>query len=79
MLYEFQLGHLATDAVRNICGAIHQGSPISLATAYRWFDRFEKKNYELDDEPRSGRPCELDLDNLKELIENDPRQTTRCF
>ncbi|CAF1504907.1 unnamed protein product, partial [Didymodactylos carnosus] len=51
---------------------------ISTRTAQRWFNRFDNGDFELDDSPRSGRPTEIDLDQLKQLIEDDPRLTTRC-
>ncbi|CAF1688347.1 unnamed protein product, partial [Adineta ricciae] len=44
-----------------------------------WFNRFKNGNLELDDLPRSGRPIEVDMDALKQLIEEDPRLTTRCL
>ena len=78
LLYEFQLGHSAVEAKRNICDAIGEGA-ISTATAYRWFERFKNNDFELKDEARSGRPTELDLGVLKQLIANDPRLTTRCL
>ena len=33
----------------------------------------------MDDSSRTGRPVEVDLDRLKQLIEDDPRLTTRCL
>ncbi|CAF4199481.1 unnamed protein product [Rotaria sp. Silwood2] len=52
---------------------------ISIRTAHRWFNRFNNGNFELDDSTRSGRQVEVDLDQLKQLIEDDPRLTTRCL
>ena len=40
---------------------------------------FKNGNFELDDLPRSGRPLEVDMDVLKQFIEEDPRLTTRCL
>ena len=78
LLYEYQLQHSESEATRNICQAIGQGS-ISHGTASNWFKEFRKKNYRLEDKPRSGRPSEVDLNDLKARIERDPRQTTRCL
>lgn len=78
LLYEFQLGHSATQATSNICRALGPGS-ISQPTAHRWFKRFSLGNFDLQDEPRSERSDKLVLDGLKELVEKDPRQTTRCL
>ena len=55
------------------------GSIVSTRTAQRWFNRFKNGDLELDELPRSGRPTELDLDFLKQLIEEDPRLTLRCL
>ena len=46
-------------------------------TAQHWFARFKEGDFNLDDLPRSGRPVEFDLDLLKQIIEEDPRVTTR--
>ncbi len=78
LLYEFQSGHSAAEATRNISDRIGQGS-VSEATAKRWFQRFRNGDLTLQDRPRSGRPMELDLERLKQLIESDPRLTTRCL
>ena len=50
---------------------------ISACTADRWFNRFNNGNYGLDDLSRSGRPVEVDLNRLKQLIEDDPWLTIR--
>ena len=48
-------------------------------TAQRWCKLFNNGNYELDDLSRSGRPVEVDLNSLKQLIEDDSRFTTHCL
>ena len=78
LLHEFRLDHKATEATNNICRTMGQDI-ISTRTAQRWFNRFDNGNFELDDSSRSGRPVEVDLDRLKQLIEDDPRLTTRCL
>ena len=50
-----------------------------MSTAQRWFNHFKNGDLELDDLPRSGRPMEVDMDFLKQLIEEDPRLTLRCL
>ena len=52
---------------------------LSIRTAQRWFHRFKNGNFELDDLPHSGRPIEVDMDVLQQLIEEDPRLTTWCL
>jgi histone-lysine N-methyltransferase SETMAR len=49
-----------------------------VATACRWFERFRNKDYSLKDEPKSGRPAEIDLSELEQVIERDPTLTTRA-
>ena len=81
LLHEFLLGHKATEATKatnNICRTMGHDI-ISTRTAQRWFNRFDNGNFELDDSSRCGRPVEVDLDRLKQLIENDSRLTTGCL
>ncbi|CAF1192936.1 unnamed protein product [Adineta ricciae] len=78
LLHEFRLGHKATKAAKNICNTTGPGA-LSIRTAQHWFDRFRNGNYELDDQPRRGRPIEVDIDLLKQQIEQDPRLTTRAL
>ena len=51
-------------------------SVLSLKTACRWFERFRNGDFSLGDEPRSGRPTEIDLSELKDVIESDPALTS---
>jgi histone-lysine N-methyltransferase SETMAR len=76
LLYEFQLGHSAAEASRNICGAIGSDA-ISQPQARRWFERFREEDYSLEDKSRSGRPTEINLDELKQLIKSNPSLTSR--
>jgi [histone H3]-lysine36 N-dimethyltransferase SETMAR len=78
LLHEFRLGHKASEAANKICSTMGP-DVLSIRTAQLWFDRFRNGNYELDDQPRSGRPLEVDIDQLKQLVEQDPRLTTRCL
>ena len=52
---------------------------ISTSMVQCLFNRFNNRNFELDDSFRSERPVEVDLDRLKPLIEDDSRLTTRCL
>ena len=78
LLHEFRLGRKATEATSNICGTMGKDVP-SIRTVQHWFHRLKNGNLELDDSPHSGRPLQMDMDLLKELIEQDPRLTTRCL
>lgn len=75
-LHEFKLGHNATDATQNIIKA--WGKDItSDRTVRRWFEKFRNGNLSIEDEDRQGRHSTLDDDELKAVIESDPRKTTR--
>ena len=44
LLYEFKLGHNASETMRNICKAVEDGL-MSTSTVCRWFDRFRKNDF----------------------------------
>ena len=78
LLYEFCLDYNATEAAGNICNKM--GAVIvSIRTAQHWFHRFKNGHFDLDDLPHTGRPGQVDIDILKQLIEEDPRLTSRCL
>ncbi len=76
LLHEFRLDGKVMEATSNIWGTMGKNS-LSIRAAQHWFHRFKNGNFKLDDLPRSERPPELDMDILKQLIEEDPRLTTR--
>lgn len=76
--YEFAQGHSTAAAARNICQVIGEGV-VSPRTCMYWFDRFRSGDYAVEDKPRSGRPVECNVDELRRLVESDSRQTTRCL
>ena len=71
LLHEFRLGRKATKATSKICSTIGKDS-LSIRTAQHWFNWFKNGNFELDDLPHTERPLEVDMDVLKQLIEEDP-------
>ena len=75
-LFEFKLGLKAADAARNINKAFGK-STANERLVQRWFARFRSGNESLEDEEHGSRPSELDDDELKKLIEIDPRKSTR--
>src|SRR5258708_39718185 len=78
LLHEFRLGRKATEAARNIRSTMGKDT-LSIRTAQHWFNRFKSGNFELNVSRHSGRPLVVDVDVLKQLIEEDPRLTTRCL
>ena len=63
LLYEFQQGHTAADAWRNLTNVFGQETPLRQTCSY-WFSRFRSGNFSLDDEEREGRPPSIDVDRL---------------
>lgn len=75
LLYEFRKGSSATEACRNIC-ALYTGA-VKTRTCQLWFKRFKNGDCDITDKPRSGRRPTLKEEILKDIIELDPRQSTR--
>ena len=78
LLYEFNLGHGATEAIRNVCQALGDNA-VNLRTTQRWFAKFREGDQSTSDQPRSGRPQEIDRDVLIEHLEANPTKSTRML
>lgn len=76
LLHEFRIGTNATEAANRICQTMGE-EVANPRTARTWFARFRNGEFNLDELPRSGRPVEVDLNLLQQMIEQEPRQTTR--
>lgn len=76
MLYEFKKNNSARQAAENINAAFGQ-STTSHVTVSRWYKRFADGDISLKDRARSGRPCELDDDTLRNELQLYPDATTR--
>ena len=48
----------------------------SIRTPQHWFNQFKSGKLELNDSRHSGKPLEVDVDVLKQLVEEDPRLST---
>ncbi len=75
MLYEYRLRHDAQTAFNNIIRA-HGEQIASRRTIFNWFAKFHDDNTDLNDQPRSGRPREIDRGAVIEAIEEDPTLKT---
>ena len=75
-LYEFKLGSSAAEAHRNITRAFSQVT-VTIRTVQLWFKRFRSGVTSLEEKKGRGRKSELDHDQLKEVIEANPRTTAR--
>ena len=76
MLYYFKKGKNATETHKKICAVYGEGA-VTDRTCQKWFAKFRAGGFSLDDAPRSGRPVEVDSDQIKTLIENNQRYTTQ--
>ncbi|GBM83257.1 hypothetical protein AVEN_256574-1 [Araneus ventricosus] len=50
---------------------------VSYDTIKVWFRKFKAENFDLEDEPRSGRPIEVDSEQLKQIIHQDRNVSSR--
>ena len=75
MLYYFKKGKNATKTQKKICAVY--GDVVTDRTCQKWFVKFRAGDFSLDDAPRSGRPVEVDSDQIETLIENSQHYTTQ--
>jgi histone-lysine N-methyltransferase SETMAR len=76
LLYEFEQGHSATAASENIHKTFGDAA-ISYPQCAKWFHKFRSGDHNLEDLTRSGRPTEVDDEELLAAIDSDPKLTTR--
>ena len=76
IFHEWKRGTTAAQTARNINAFYGEGSTSEI-TCRRWFNRFKDGDFSLEDQPRAGRPAELENQRLIELLQEDNRQTTR--
>ena len=74
MLYYLKKGKNATETQKKICAVYGEGA-VADRTCQKWFAKFGAGGFLLDDAPRSGRPIEVDSDQIETLIENNQRYT----
>ena len=75
MLFQYDTGCTARAARNHICSVY--GEVVATRMVQKWFKRFREGNRNLEDEERTGRPTEVDANNLLTLIEEDPRLSTK--
>ena len=76
MLYYFKKGKNTTEMQEKICAVYGEGA-VTDQTCQKWFVKFRAGDLSLDDAPQSGRPVEVDSDQIETLIENNQCYTTR--
>ncbi|VDP62180.1 unnamed protein product [Heligmosomoides polygyrus] len=75
-LFQFKLGPKAAETAQDINTAFGPKTTC-VRTVERWINRFRNGDEKLGDEQRSGRPAEIDDDQLKTVVEANPRATLR--
>ena len=75
-LYDFKSRMKAIESAHRINNAFGVNT-VSECTVREWFARYRASDYNLQDQPRSGRHSELIDDRLRQLVRTDPQQTTR--
>ena len=73
MLYYFKKGKSATETQNKICAVYGEGA-VSDWRCQKWFVKFRAGDFSLDDAPQSGRPFEVDSNQIETLIKNN-----QCF
>ena len=76
MLWEFKNKKNATETAKKICNVYGQDI-ITDRQVRNWFAKFRSGDMSLKDERRPGRSSDLDEDALRELLESNPRKSTR--
>ena len=59
---------------KKICAVYGEGA-VTHWTCQKWFVKFRAGGYLLDNAPWSGRPAEVDRDQIETIIENDQHYT----
>ena len=76
MLYYFKKGKNATEMQKKFCAVNGEGT-VTGQTCQKWFVKFCAGDLLLDNAPWSGRPVEVDSDQIETLIVNNQRYTMR--
>ena len=75
MLYYLKKGKNATEKQKKkICAAYGKGA-VTDQMCQKWFVKFHAGDFSLDNVPVSGRPVEVDSDQIKTLTENNQHYT----
>ena len=78
LMHEYLAGLNAAKATERINDAWGSGT-VGRQTAYDWFAKFKAGEDNLNDQPRSGRPKEVDRQAVLEAIEEHPSLTCRML
>lgn len=76
--HEWLLGSNGLTATQRINKAWGDGT-VTKSTAYRWIEKFEAGQEDFADDPRSGRPRDVNCHAIIETIQENPSMTTRML
>ena len=71
MLYYFKENKNATEMQKKKICAVYGEGTVTDWMCQKWFAKFHAGDFLLDDAPWSGRPDEVDSDQIETLIENN--------
>ena len=74
-LYYFKKCKTATEMHEEICAGYGEGA-VTDRMCQKWFAKFRAGDFLLHDAPWSGRPVEVDSDQIETIIENNQHYTT---
>ncbi|GBN78897.1 Histone-lysine N-methyltransferase SETMAR [Araneus ventricosus] len=78
MYYEFRNKLSATICHQQMCKSLGINT-VSYDTIQVWFRKFKARNFEIEDEPRSGHTIEVDCEQLKRIIDQHRYVSTRTI
>ncbi|CAK9821561.1 Histone-lysine N-methyltransferase SETMAR [Anthophora retusa] len=76
VLFYFRKGKNAVQTAKKVTD-VHEEGAVNERMVQRWFKKFQDVDFSLNDEKRSGRPINIDKDQISSLIESNPHYTTR--
>ncbi|GBM21355.1 hypothetical protein AVEN_149922-1 [Araneus ventricosus] len=78
MYHEFCNKLSATECHQKMCESLGINI-VSYDTIKVWFRKFKAGYFDIEGEPRSGRPIEVDCEQLKQIIDQDRNVSTRTI
>lgn len=76
MLFSYREGISAAQTTRRIC-AVYGKNALHKSTVEKRFTHFKAGNFNLEDEPRSGRPNVVETDEVISLVTSNPGLTIK--
>ncbi|GBN02389.1 Histone-lysine N-methyltransferase SETMAR [Araneus ventricosus] len=78
MYYEFRNKLSVTECHQNMCERLASILLLMIQSEFG-FRKFKAENFNIEDEPRSGRPIEVDCEQLKQIIHQNRNASTRTI